>query len=452
MSIEVRTNSSAYGNFNFALMNYDYYNVENDKMYHRLNDILSNHNGTKSISYNELLKSGTYFIYLRGNQNSSITNDLPYSISLNITKTEKSPNILVSDLYHTNYDIKGAVWLSDFIPANDFSIFNLNRDCVYYKPIEQDLDCPDYALDALSEISNGAAIKLASYYIWDPLIKHVLHEIFNTLKEQFKNMLLENDRIAGELTLKQDNITGTISLIANIAGYLPVSLPVSIAINIINEIGFSVIDQYFNAIMPVFNVNQSFYLAYLASIAAYTDLGLNDYEKNSINEIYKNDNKKIIEIPIYYTLGVNKATYPAYDEHYYSLKVTSLELINKDSLIYNEDYFYSSCLEDYYCRGKIYVLKDFNDIIDLTSLELAVPHNHIYDNHYCIICNEYTSAHDYDYAYAYLNPTTHKAYCICGKYIVQGHAIASGSSKCIQCGEQVDMGFIEINAHLKETY
>ena len=56
-------------------------------------------------------------------------------------------------------------------------------------------------------VSNGNPIKLANYYIWDPLLKHVLHEIFVVIRNEFNDMLEENEKIAGELSLQYDTIT-----------------------------------------------------------------------------------------------------------------------------------------------------------------------------------------------------------------------------------------------------
>lgn len=444
VNIEVEADSSYSGNFDFSLMNYNYYSVSNGYAHHWPEDVVSNYNGTRLISYTLTLKPGTYLIYLRGRQNSSVTNDLPYSLNVNVSKVTQYPNILVSDLKNDT-DIKGALWLSDFIPTNNFSIFDLNSDYIYYKAIEQNLNYPDYALDKMRVVSNGNPIKLANYYIWDPLLKHVLHEIFVVIRNEFNDMLEENEKIAGELSLQYDTITGILSVVFDIVGYIPMPVPVSLCVDVLDIVTFAVIDSYFNSIMPEFNVNQSQYLSFISTIAAYTDLGLTEEEKQSVDAIYAKDTEReIIQIPVYYRLGINEKTFSTYDEHYYSLKATSSEFFNYSSLIYNDTYFYSSFDNDYYCRGKIYEINNFSDLTNFENLELAQSHTHNYDNHYCTICNLYTESHDYDYSYIYLNGTTHKANCVCGEYVIQGHAVVSGGSICVKCKRKVDMGFVEI--------
>ena len=50
--------------------------------------------------------------------------------------------------------------------------------------------------------------------------------------------------------------------------------------------------------------------------------------------------------------------------------------------------------------------------------------------------------HHYDNRYVWKNRTQHTAYCECGAGTVQGHAVSSGSSRCLLCGGLADTGFI----------
>ncbi len=446
VKIEIEADTAYSGYFQFSLMNYNYYSVSNGYAYHWPEDVVSNYDGVRTISFTETLKPGTYLIYLRGMQNSEVLNDLPYSLNVIVSKETQSPNILVSYLKNES-EVMGAVWLSDFIPTNNFSIFNLNSKYVYYKASQQNLNYPDYALDKLRYISNGNAIKLANYYIWDPLLKHVLHEIFIVIRDKFNAMLEENEKIAGELSLQYNVVNGVLSVLFDIVGYAPFSVPVMLCLDVLNIVTFSAIDSYFNSIMPEFNVNQSQYLAFITAIAAYTDLGLTYEEKQNVEAIYaKDEDRKIIQIPIFYRLGINENVSSNYDEHYYSLNATNSEFFNYSSLIYNDFYFYSSFDNDYYCRGKIYKIKNFDDLTNFENLELAQPHTHNYDGHYCTVCDLYTKAHDYDNSYIYLNGNTHRAFCVCGENIIQGHAVVSGSSICVNCKGKADMGFVQITA------
>ena len=75
---------------------------------------------------------------------------------------------------------------------------------------------------------------------------------------------------------------------------------------------------------------------------------------------------------------------------------------------------------------------------------------HVFDQHYCIYCNAYTSTHDYDSKYTWVNYTLHSAQCSCGAIAKQGHAVSSGSFSsgkqyvpCLLCGGLAKVGFIQ---------
>ena len=76
--------------------------------------------------------------------------------------------------------------------------------------------------------------------------------------------------------------------------------------------------------------------------------------------------------------------------------------------------------------------------------------SHVYDKHYCIHCNAYTTTHDYDMNYEWVSYTMHSAECCCGEVTTQGHAVASGSyntgqryATCLLCGGLAEMGFVQ---------
>lgn len=49
--------------------------------------------------------------------------------------------------------------------------------------------------------------------------------------------------------------------------------------------------------------------------------------------------------------------------------------------------------------------------------------SHVYEDHYCIHCNHYTTSHDYHDPYTWVNYTQHWATCGCGATAKQGHAV-----------------------------
>lgn len=80
--------------------------------------------------------------------------------------------------------------------------------------------------------------------------------------------------------------------------------------------------------------------------------------------------------------------------------------------------------------------------------------SHVYDGHNCIHCGAYTSSHDYDYNYVWVDYRSHSACCECGETLptLQPHAISSNSyatgqrfAICLLCGGFAEMGFIQLN-------
>ncbi len=85
-----------------------------------------------------------------------------------------------------------------------------------------------------------------------------------------------------------------------------------------------------------------------------------------------------------------------------------------------------------------------------TICEYTTTLGHVFDQHYCIYCNAYTSTHDYDSKYTWVNYTLHSAQCSCGAIAKQGHAVSSGSFSsgkqyvpCLLCGGLAKVGFIQ---------
>lgn len=82
--------------------------------------------------------------------------------------------------------------------------------------------------------------------------------------------------------------------------------------------------------------------------------------------------------------------------------------------------------------------------------------SHVYEEHYCIHCNHYTTSHDYHEPYTWVNYTQHWATCGCGATSKQGHAVSSSGGSllgigtryktCLLCGGSAEIGFVQLNA------
>lgn len=84
----------------------------------------------------------------------------------------------------------------------------------------------------------------------------------------------------------------------------------------------------------------------------------------------------------------------------------------------------------------------------------SVTLSHVFDKHYCVNCGYYTTMHDYDQNYIWLNNTHHSATCVCGASKQQPHAVSAGSSKlgssiCLLCGGPADRGIVKDDATSK---
>lgn len=468
--ISVEADPSCSESFDFAVLGYEYNNL-GSYAYHDVDYVYSNFDGTTYAYFNETLKAGTYFIYLRGRQNSMISNDLPYSMEVIVTKTEEFYDVFIPDLKGQE-NIKGALWISDLVPSRNISVFDLNSEYVYYLPHETNLNYPDYALDELRAVSNGEPVKVATYYIWDPVIKYVLHEIFIVVRNELHNIFEENEQAAVELELKLDQITNTLSVVFTVVGLFTNSIVVGITLDIISEVTFFAIESYFDSIIPELCVNDVEYMSLLSSLASYTDLGVRPEDKPTmtVEGIYSHDTEReVVQIPIYYNLGVRESIFPNFNEHYYSYKATSSVFFNTDSLLYLYDFIQSSYDDDYYCRGKIYKISEFEDLVNIENLELAEEHvhnytyedqgnehlascdcgysfgqSHVNDDHVCVKCDAELTLHDYDRNYVPINQLRHYVECSCGAKTTQGHAVLSGTKRCVLCGQLVDIGFGEI--------
>ena len=55
-------------------------------------------------------------------------------------------------------------------------------------------------------------------------------------------------------------------------------------------------------------------------------------------------------------------------------------------------------------------------------------------------------SHSYNKSYSWKNNSLHIAFCECGFSREEGHAVTSGSQKCVKCKGTVGSGFIEMYA------
>ena len=441
--------------FEFAIIGYDY-NLENDKAMHTTVDVYDGYDLSCSKSYNGELKAGTYFIYICSQENE--TSDIEYTFTFCAEKSSRYSCVEID--YLINSGMYGAVWVSDFVPGNSVSIFNATGNVMYYDNLQQGLQYPDYLFNDLKEISNSGWIKYSEYYIFDQVMVHAIHEVFVKLYDVFKNQITQDYNIIADLSLQKDMIEETISIVGTVLGKTIKSAEVNLCIEIVEEISLGILDSYFTLITPSVTLERTEFLLYLEKVADATDFGLSDEEKNN-PELIRMHERRILHMPLYYKVN---------NDDTFSFGSIISAYSNFESLYYNNQLIYTSFDDDYYCRGKLYSIKNYSDLSN-AELELIPEHihnyisieaydekkhkaicecgdfvylSHINVDHRCIDCNCYLSEHYYKEPYTWINKTCHTATCSCGATETQGHAVVAGGSICLLCRGRADIGFVEI--------
>lgn len=382
-------------------------------------DLVCNINNEEYKSYSATLTGGTYYIIARNKQGSNCNVDINYSLDLYVEKTPDTQNASISNMRDTK-KLMGAIWISDFVPEGRVSISDLNSVDLQYKG--QSVTSIDYAVDDVLNMSNGNPILIGDVYIWDKLLKFALHNIFYVLRNSIHDEFVQESKLAMELELQKNTTTNAIEIIGTIAGK-SVTIPIiSTSIEILSAISIHCLNEYFDMLIPKFTIDKIEYLTFLANYAAYFDIGVPRTETSMANIINAQDNK-VVRLPIYYSTSSNS-------NEKFNYKVTFSKMFEINS-VYYDDIININQQDSQYSRGKIYAIRNAEDINNLNNLFLVED-----------ILSHY---HDYK-IYEWLDNSRHTAYCNCGSSTIQGHAVLSGTNTCVVCGGYAEMGFIGGNS------
>lgn len=416
VSISFSTSSAI--NNDFVLYNY-LYDVEDSQANRDLNEMVSYYDTSGSKSFTSTLSAGTYFIYLRGRQDYGSSLSLDYSLSLSVELTESAPNVSVDDVLETDY--QAVLWLSDLVPANVIPFLNLQDEIVYYQYNETGILTPEYSLNTLKEISGGNPIHVATYYIWDPVVKHIMYQIMCEMITLYNSEIEGKENQIEKYELIHDVVENTIKITFTIAG----KIIASNAIKVAQSVSLITLNYIFNAITPRIGYLDVAMGEFLGMYKGYFDLGVSEDKYDDYDYIKNNyDNGEIIAIPIYYSLYETGDPIPRYNKHYISYNETAAMVMDQSiysSMIYTSGETIVSLQEyNYYCRGKIYGLDSFDELNDTSQLqEFEKVHTHEYTN------------------YQSVNSSQHKVSCTCGESSVyEDHsfvAITNGQ-ECTECG------------------
>ena len=361
--------------YEFIVFKENYEWTESGTLFQVREELYSNFSSSFS-EYSFLATPGTYFIYVGGNQTTSVG----YNIEISTRKTYDSPDAHVGDMKY-NKELLGAVWISDLVPANVLSNGQANFTNLfsYYKEANSNISTKDDALIDLMNIANGEPIHLASYYIWDPYLRYVYYQIVSMLHEELETILKEEEIIAENIEVTYefvsdvtDGLVKGINLILNGVPYYIKFLVKCQMWLIQNNIAY-----FFELIKPEPDYETTFYLSFLSELKETFNMNIGTIDSDTnesltdeqiCNFLDNYDLFEIIEIPIYYSLGVNNSIFNNYDEYYISFYDAMSSCSFIDNFNYEGRYIYSNNINNFYCRGKVYGIQEYNDIGNISNL------------------------------------------------------------------------------------
>lgn len=320
---------------------------------------------------------GTYYIYFGGQQPLNSTYVLQYSLNIFVQKVEASLDANIDDMMF-NKELDGAIWISDFAPANLFERgqLSLDTEIVYYKESDNSITTKDHALEDLKNIAGDNPIHFASVYLWDPYLRYSFYKILSCVIELVEeNFELSQTKIKNITLLYQIETVGISSVQILVKNFAPII--VRIPAQILMNVSQSSLDFLFETYVVNVEKTEEKFLSFLNVLKATVNVGIGDDEDGSLTdeEIYEivssySNFETIVELPIYYKLIVRKSICSNYDEYVISFYEGAIAHYNEDKNYYysGENILANNNVNNFYCGGKVY---SFNESADFESLELV---------------------------------------------------------------------------------
>lgn len=390
----------------FSLIYFDYNIIMNeDDTYNALCNpitIVDNDNNQNFTSFSGILQPGTYFIYLNNSFNSNVVTC--YQILLHSEKTDDSDDVKLNDLIY-NKNCKGAIWMNDFIPFNFKNSLQITTEILYYDYGKQNLHYHDFALEKLSSVIGNQAVKTKVLYIWDPVLRRTLHQIFLSLKNIIYSELKDEQELAMRLELEHDIISNTLSIIGTVNEHININKVVSVPISLVLDVSEIVLDMFFDSLIPKISIDRVEYLMFLSNLTGTLDMNIGDNDNaNDIEYLRDLQLLEIIQIPIYYEFIIesnrNKINY----------NVTCEKSIEYDSLLYGNSMIYANQCNINFMRGKIYAIEELGDLMYSDSLPMC---SELLAEHTSIDLNEEVdigSLHEDEYVWVEFTPLETNTY------------------------------------------
>lgn len=437
VNVNIHSNSK-YG-FDFAMFNYQYGEVVDSIAERDMNQMFYDSSENKSKSFLEKLSSGTYFIYLRGQQEYNSNAAVEYDLSLNVCLTEDAPSVSASAMMNSEY--KAAVWISDFIPTNHIPFFNYEKEIVYYQYNHVGINTPEYAINSMKSISKNSPIHLATYYIWDPVIKHLLFETLVQVLDAYNSTIEKNLGRIEEYNLIHDVTENVIKITCIVSGAVVPIGSFKVASSITNFVSIQALNVIFNLITPHIGVDSYLTSQVFAMYKGCFDLGIEKEKRTDYEYIKSRNDNLIVLLPIYYSFKETGNVLPINNKHYITFTETPRMIIRSGEYtsvkLGSSSIITSSQENDFYCRGKIYGLETLDDFFHPNSLKQFDENFHV---------------HNYTETYSWINNSHHWAKCKCGASKKNPHTIDSLNKKCVLCGGNANIGFTPWPNSLRTNY
>lgn len=453
------SSSSVFENFDFIFYTYDCSNVIDDEVTREVQQITSDFSDNNVKNYSATLPTGTYFIYLKGQQDYDSEYAIEYELILDVEVVPFEQSITTDSIVSSEYE--GAIWISDYVPGNYIPLLDLDKEILFEQAGVQGLDIPDYTLRIMENITcyeienqkselaymNGLSgynldvyideeeikgVHVATYYTANKILRHILYLATSRLAIKYENSMIDLNQKIDRFEFVRDVSTNGLKIVAKIGGqYLDMAISIPGASKIIEYVSLTVLNAIFDIITPEISDNLTDMKHMFSLLAATLSMGITSQYETNYDYINSLPTSEVIFIPIYYY--IRRPEFNAYAKTYISYRATAAYItktscypqlkINVGNTISCDQEF------DYFNRGKIYGLVEFGEITSIESLNL-------YDEDYHV--------HNYDENYTYINNTHHYAYCRCGSRVIRGHAVVANSQKCLQCKGNVDKGIVQM--------
>ncbi len=380
----------------------------------------------KSKSYQDQLKAGTYFVYIRGQQPSSSGVTLEYALDLTVSRSTSFSLISLGDL-RFNKKLPGAIWLSDYVPFDLVSFGEVNNEYIFDRSNSNELHDP--LLEKLTRESEGNPIHFATFYIWDSMLRYSLYETFDALYTFFCQTVKDQEIQNAEIEVVCDwlnNVSIVISVLQFGVKFIPLpKLTAALQLGLkIAKLAISFINTFLKSLIQKIDVTDSIlYTSYFNFLKGLLYMDFENIGDNpDPNEIVNQDFDKVIQIPLYYSLRKENPNSETNSRSIISYKAT-LEKFESGDLFVCTSSSVSVAPDDCYsCYGKIYGFCDSADLDSINSLPEYSTIPDVDPNIKPLIFNEFNESDNYAVVslftgqydwYQFTAPETRTYYFLC---------------------------------------